>query len=108
MSHAAALAYALGSDTPIAERTVLVYDLGGGTFDVSIVRLGRRHFQTIAIEGDVRLGGHDWDARIVDHVAGVVTHETGSDPRADARSQRSYSVRPSGPSGRSASCRAPR
>lgn len=84
---AAALAYALGSDTPIAERTVLVYDLGGGTFDVSIVRLGRRHFQTIAIEGDVRLGGHDWDARIVDHVAGVVTHETGSDPRADARSQ---------------------
>jgi molecular chaperone DnaK len=83
---AAALAYALGSEQPAGERNVLVYDLGGGTFDVSIVRLGRRHIQTVAIEGDVRLGGHDWDARIVDHVAGLVRRETGADPRDDARS----------------------
>jgi len=83
---AAALAYALNSEQPAGERNVLVYDLGGGTFDVSIVRLGRRYFQTVAIEGDVRLGGHDWDARIVEHVAAVVAQETGSDPRTDTKS----------------------
>src|SRR5207248_7845115 len=46
---------------PNEERTVLVYDLGGGTFDVTLVRLTQRHFQTLAIEGDVHLGGKDWD-----------------------------------------------
>ena len=50
-------------------QTVLVYDLGGGTFDVTLVRLSPQRFQALAIEGDVRLGGKDWDDRIVDHVA---------------------------------------
>jgi molecular chaperone DnaK len=64
-------------------KTVLVYDLGGGTFDVTLVRLGRKRFQTLAIEGDVRLGGKDWDDRIVDHVAAAFLAKYGSDPRQD-------------------------
>ncbi len=88
---AAALAYSLQrqrnnpgpSLLPAEQRTVLVYDLGGGTFDVTLVRLSQQRFQTIAIEGDVRLGGKDWDDRIVDHVAGLFQRQTGVDPRTD-------------------------
>jgi molecular chaperone DnaK len=89
---AAALAYALqaepgpGPSVPEQDRTVLVYDLGGGTFDVSVVRLRRHLFQTIAIEGDVRLGGKDWDDRIVDHVAGQFLRQHEQDPRTDQQS----------------------
>jgi molecular chaperone DnaK len=68
---------------PHEQRTVLVYDLGGGTFDVTLVRLSQRRFQTLAIEGDVRLGGKDWDDRIVDHVANQFLAAHGSDPRTD-------------------------
>src|SRR5213079_678699 len=67
-------------------QTVLVYDLGGGTFDVTLVRLDRRHFTTLAIEGDVRLGGKDWDDRIIDYVAGQFLRQYGSDPRTDPQS----------------------
>src|SRR5277367_2354891 len=66
---------------PTEQRTVLVYDLGGGTFDVTLVRLSQHRFETLAIEGDVRLGGKDWDDRIIDHVAGQFMRQTGSDPR---------------------------
>src|SRR5262249_18664963 len=69
---------------PREERNVLVYDLGGGTFDVTLVRLAHQHFQTLAIEGDVRLGGKDWDDRIIDHVATLFKEQTGVDPRDDA------------------------
>jgi molecular chaperone DnaK len=68
------------------ERTVLVYDLGGGTFDVTLVRLSQHRFETLAIEGDVRLGGKDWDDKIVDHVAALFVKQYGSDPRGDAQS----------------------
>jgi molecular chaperone DnaK len=68
---------------PIADQTVLVYDLGGGTFDVTLVRLGRHRFESLAIEGDVRLGGKDWDDRIVDYVAGKFKAQFGADPRSD-------------------------
>jgi molecular chaperone DnaK len=71
---------------PHEERTVLVYDLGGGTFDVTLVRLAQRHFQTLGIEGDVRLGGKDWDDRIVDHVAAQFQKQHGDDPRTDPQS----------------------
>jgi molecular chaperone DnaK len=67
------------------ERVVLVYDLGGGTFDVTLVRLSRRRFETLAIEGDVRLGGKDWDDRIVEHVAEKFVEAHGADPRSDPR-----------------------
>ena len=57
--------------TPLEEMTVLIYDLGGGTFDVTLLRLAPRDIRTIATDGDVQLGGHDWDLRLVDHVAGT-------------------------------------
>ena len=66
---------------PIQEQTVLVYDLGGGTFDVTLVRLGRHRFESLAIEGDVRLGGKDWDDRIVEHIATQFKTQHGEDPR---------------------------
>ncbi len=71
---------------PIKEQTVLVYDLGGGTFDVTLVRLAPRRFESLAIEGDVRLGGKDWDDRIVDHVAGKFLSQFGQDPRGNPHS----------------------
>jgi molecular chaperone DnaK len=71
---------------PDRSQTVLVYDLGGGTFDVTLVRLAHRRFESIAIEGDVRLGGKDWDDRLVDHVAGKFLANYGEDPRTDAQS----------------------
>jgi molecular chaperone DnaK len=84
---AAALSYAFSGDSAQPEeQTVLVYDLGGGTFDVSIVRMSRKRFQTIAIEGDVRLGGHDWDARIADFVANEFGQKVHADPRTDPKS----------------------
>jgi molecular chaperone DnaK len=85
------VAYARGSESggvgvPEQQQTVLVYDLGGGTFDVTLVRLSHRRFETVAIEGDVRLGGKDWDDRIVEHVAGLFQRQYGEDPRDDPRS----------------------
>jgi molecular chaperone DnaK len=71
---------------PGEQRTVLVYDLGGGTFDVTVVRLTQRRFETLAIEGDVRLGGKDWDDRIIDHVAAQFQAQYGDDPRTDPQS----------------------
>jgi molecular chaperone DnaK len=68
---------------PIQEQTVLVYDLGGGTFDVTLVRLGQHRFESLAIEGDVRLGGKDWDDRVVEYVANQFKAKHGEDPRAD-------------------------
>jgi molecular chaperone DnaK len=94
---AAALAYSFQSrpenfgsprelTLPEAPQTVLVYDLGGGTFDVTLVRLSQRRFEAVAIEGDVRLGGKDWDDRIVDHVAEQFQKQYGEDPRSDPQS----------------------
>jgi molecular chaperone DnaK len=88
---AAALAYTFqqspGAELPAhGPKTVLVYDLGGGTFDVTLVKLGKKRFQTLAIEGDVRLGGKDWDDRLVNHVAELFRQQFGADPREDAQS----------------------
>src|SRR5262249_42921801 len=95
---AAALAYSFQPPRPLhgmpaprpilpeEQRTVLVYDLGGGTFDVTLVRLSQQRFETLAIEGDVRLGGKDWDDRVVDHVAGQFLEKHGSDPRRNPQS----------------------
>lgn len=71
---------------PAKEHTVLVYDLGGGTFDVTLVRLSRSRFESLAIEGDVRLGGKDWDDRIIDFVADKFKAQHGEDPRSDSLS----------------------
>ena len=60
---------------------VLVYDLGGGTFDVTVIDLRPGDFRTLATDGDVQLGGHDWDMRLIDHVSEAFKREHGSDPR---------------------------
>ena len=84
---AAALAYSFQRESGLlSSSAVLVYDLGGGTFDATLVHLSRRHFQTVAIEGDVRLGGKDWDDRIVNYVAEQFLQTNGSDPRIDPQS----------------------
>ncbi|MCA9080682.1 MAG: Hsp70 family protein [Planctomycetaceae bacterium] len=64
-------------------QTVLVYDLGGGTFDVTLMDLQGRQFDTVATAGDVFLGGIDWDQRIVDFIAEKFVTEHGIDPRQD-------------------------
>jgi len=87
---AATLAYAwnrgeLGQDdVRTAEKRIMVYDLGGGTFDVTIVRYTPTRFQVLATDGDVLLGGLDWTRRIVDHVCEHFVRRFGSDPRSDA------------------------
>lgn len=86
---AATLAYAwmkgeLGRvDLGESEKTILVYDLGGGTFDVTVVRYTPTHFRVLATDGDVYLGGLDWSARIVDHVSEQFKQKFGMDPRED-------------------------
>ena len=62
--------------------TVVVYDLGGGTFDVTVMQIRDRQFKTLVTDGDVRLGGRDWDRRIVDHAATrYLAGHSGDDPR---------------------------
>ncbi len=52
-----------------SRRKILVYDLGGGTFDVTVMEIGGRDFTALSTDGDVRLGGRDWDQRLVDFAA---------------------------------------
>src|SRR6202140_3119048 len=61
---AAALAY--GLDKEGADQTILVFDLGGGTFDVSVLEIGDGVFEVKSTHGDVHLGGDDWDQRVID------------------------------------------
>ena len=62
---------------------VLVYDLGGGTFDVTVMEIEGGKYTTIATAGDVYLGGIDWDRRIADFIAEAFVREHGIDPRED-------------------------
>ena len=86
---AATLAYAwlkgeLGRTEGVEkEKTIMVYDLGGGTFDVTVVHYTSTQFRVIATDGDVRLGGLDWTQRIVDHVADSFIKRDRFDPRKD-------------------------
>jgi molecular chaperone DnaK len=77
---AAALAYGLDKKS---NETVLVYDLGGGTFDVSILDIGDGVVEVRATAGDTHLGGDDFDRRIVDHLADQFQRDNGIDLRAD-------------------------
>ncbi len=77
---AAALAYGLDKEEI---QTALVWDLGGGTFDVSILELGQGVFEVMAVNGDTRLGGDDWDLMVVRHLARLVQVETCTDPLGD-------------------------
>ncbi|MGL4616927.1 MAG: molecular chaperone DnaK [Mycoplasmoidaceae bacterium] len=74
---AAALAY--GIDKSKNEQKVLVYDLGGGTFDVSILEIADGTFEVLSTSGDNKLGGDDWDQKIIDWVIEQVQKEHGKD-----------------------------
>ncbi|HUL85964.1 MAG TPA: molecular chaperone DnaK [Actinomycetota bacterium] len=74
---AAALAY--GLDRGDADHTVLVFDLGGGTFDVSLLEIGEGVFEVKATHGDTQLGGDDWDQRIIDNLVKTFKDNHGVD-----------------------------
>jgi len=78
---AAALSY--GIDKEDQDQTILVYDLGGGTFDVSILDIGDGAFEVVATAGDNRLGGDDFDQVIIDHMVAEFKKENGIDLSQD-------------------------
>jgi len=77
---AASLAYGLDKKT---QETILVFDLGGGTFDVSILEVGDGVFEVLATSGDTHLGGDDFDKKIVDYLASTFQKDEGIDLRKD-------------------------
>jgi molecular chaperone DnaK len=77
---AAALAYGMDK---LENETVLVFDLGGGTFDISILTVGEGVVEVMATAGDTHLGGDDFDRRIVDHLADEFNKANGIDLRSD-------------------------
>ncbi|PNW57221.1 UNVERIFIED_CONTAM: molecular chaperone DnaK [Euhalothece sp. KZN 001] len=77
---AASLAYGLDKKS---NETILVFDLGGGTFDVSILEVGDGVFEVLATSGDTHLGGDDFDKKIVDHLAEEFKNQEGIDLRQD-------------------------
>lgn len=78
---AAALAY--GLDKQGSDQRILVFDLGGGTFDVSILDLADGVFEVLSTSGDNHLGGDDWDQRVIDWMADKFQQENGVDLRQD-------------------------
>ncbi len=80
----AALAY--GVDKIDQDQTVFVFDLGGGTFDVTIMRIKDARIEIVGTNGDHRLGGKDWDDVIVNHVADMFSNEHGENPLLDLQS----------------------
>jgi molecular chaperone DnaK len=82
---AAALAY--GMDKKGKDRKIAVYDLGGGTFDISIIEIadvdGERQFEVMSTNGDTFLGGEDFDRRVIDYIAAEFQKESGVDVRKD-------------------------
>ena len=88
---AAALAY--GLDKLEEDQTVFVFDLGGGTFDVTIMRIEGHHINMIATNGDHRLGGKDWDDSIVNFVAEEFDRQHGENPLLDLQSYQELHTR---------------
>ena len=80
---AAAIAY--GMDKKDGEKNVLVFDLGGGTFDVSLLTIDNGVFEVVATNGDTHLGGEDFDQRVMEHFIKLYKKKKGKDLRKDAR-----------------------
>ena len=78
---AAALAYGLEKGT--ADERILVFDLGGGTFDVSVLEIGEGVFEVKATHGDTRLGGDDWDQKVIDWLVAEFKNNHGVDLSVD-------------------------
>ncbi len=77
---AAALAYGIDKET---EQKIMVYDLGGGTFDVSVIEMGEGVQEVLATAGNNRLGGDDFDQKVIDYLAEQFKKDTGVDLRTD-------------------------
>ena len=77
---ASALAYGLDKGE---ELKILVYDLGGGTFDVSILDIGEEVYEVLSTSGNTQLGGDDWDQRVIDWIVDKFNKDTGMDIRKD-------------------------
>jgi molecular chaperone DnaK len=80
---AASIAY--GVDRQDKAQTILVWDLGGGTFDVTVLHMGGGVLEVMATNGDTHLGGDDWDEALVNHLADEFRRENGIDVRKDAQ-----------------------
>jgi len=80
---AAAIAY--GLDKKEGEKNILVFDLGGGTFDVSLLTIDNGVFEVVATNGDTHLGGEDFDQRVMEHFIKLFKKKTGKDVRKDNR-----------------------
>jgi len=80
---AAAIAY--GLDKKEGEKNILVFDLGGGTFDVSLLTIDNGVFEVVATNGDTHLGGEDFDNRVMEHFIKLFKKKTGKDIRKDNR-----------------------
>jgi len=80
---AAAIAY--GVDKQDTIKTILVWDLGGGTFDVTILQMGGGVLEVLATNGDTHLGGDDWDETLVNYLADEFQRENEADPRKDSQ-----------------------
>jgi heat shock protein 5 len=80
---AAAIAY--GLDKKDGEKNVIVFDLGGGTFDVSLLTIDNGVFEVIATSGDTHLGGEDFDQRLTEHFAKIIKKKYSIDIKQDAR-----------------------
>lgn len=76
---AAAIAY--GLDKKEGEKNILVFDLGGGTFDVSLLTIDNGVFEVVATNGDTHLGGEDFDQRVMEHFIKLYKKKKGKDIR---------------------------
>lgn len=85
LSFGQTLGYLTASGKTRQKMRVLVYDLGGGTFDVTVIELAGGEVTTLATDGDVRLGGYDWDLRLVHHVKKALTQKHPTLPPFDER-----------------------
>merc|ERR1712176_270806 len=79
---AAAIAYGLDKKS---EKHILVYDLGGGTFDVSLMAIDNGVFEVLATSGDTHLGGEDFDHRVLQHLMKIFKKKHGKNVSADKR-----------------------
>ncbi|CAI0387056.1 unnamed protein product [Linum tenue] len=88
---AGALAYGVNQD-PNTKRNILVYDLGGGTFDVSVLEIDSGIFQILATGGDTHLGGGDFDQRVMEHFVQLIKKRHNKDRRECERAKRVLSI----------------
>lgn len=88
-----AAAVSFGVEKQDEDQTVFVFDLGGGTFDVTIMQIGGNRIQMLGTDGDHQLGGKDWDDQIIEYVAQQFELEHGSDPLDDNQSYQDLQLR---------------